>query len=321
MPPADSPRALGWPDVPVEVRRAIADAVGAPVVSASSPPGGFTPGVAVRLLLADGRRCFVKAASAAYGDWVAAAYRHEAAVNVHLPPSVPAPRMWTHLDDGEWICLVFDDVAGRFPSPSWDGDDLVRVLDTVDRSAQALTPSPVPDAAGVQDAFAAVLGGAWERLAEDPALPDADPWAAAHLPALISRERHWVDGVDGRTLLHLDLRRDNILLTPTEVVFVDWAWPAVGAPWLDLVCFLPGVTGPTARHDLDAVFSSRAAGRAAPPAAVDAFLVALAGYWRAGSLLPAPAYAPQLRTEQRLAADGATRWLRARASGWSSTST
>jgi aminoglycoside phosphotransferase len=299
----------------------LADSVGASIVSAQSPPGGFTPGVAARLLLADGRRCFVKAASASYGDWVLAAYRHEASVNVHLPSSVPAPRMWTHIDDGDWVCLIFDDVAGRFPSPSWEGDDLTRVLDALDRSARALTPNPMPDAATVREAFAAVLGVAWERLREDPALPDADPWAAEHLPALIALEPRWADGVDGQTLLHLDLRLDNILLTPTEVMFVDWAWPAVGAPWLDLACFLPTVAGRTIDHDPDAVFLSRAAAREAPPAAVDAFLVALAGYWRTNSLLPVPSYAPQLRMEQQLAADGAIRWLRARASSWSSETT
>ena len=320
-PPDRPPRRTGWPELPVAVRRAVRDAVGASVVSASSPPGGFTSGVASRLLLADGRRCFVKAASRASADWVVAAYRHEASVNVHLPPSVPAPRMWTHLDDGNWICLVFDDVAGRFPSPSWDDGDLTRVLDALDRSARALTPNPVPGAAAVREAFAGVLGGAWEELREHSALPDVDPWAAAHLPDLIAREPRWADGTDGDTLLHLDLRRDNVLLTPTEVALVDWAWPAVGAAWLDLVCFLPTVAARSTRHDVESVFASRAAARAARPAAVDAFLVALAGYWRTNSLLPAPSYAPALREEQRLAADGATRWLRARAVRWSSPGT
>ncbi|PRY48529.1 hypothetical protein LY71_109166 [Geodermatophilus tzadiensis] len=307
-----------WSALPLAVRQAVTDAAGAPVVSAESPPGGHTPGVAARLVLADGRRCFVKAASAAHGDWVVAAYRHEATVSAHLPPSVPAPRMWTHLDDGDWVCLVFDDVAGRFPSPSWDDGDLTRVLDAVDRSARALTPNPVPGAAPVRDAFAGVLGGAWSRLREHAALPEVDPWAADHLADLVAREPHWADGVDGETLLHLDLRRDNVLLTPTGTAFVDWAWPAVGTPWLDLVCLLPTVAGRTDRHDVEAVFLSRVAGRTAPPAAVDAVLVALAGYWRAGSLLPAPPYAPGLREEQRLAAEGATRWLRTRAASWSS---
>ena len=85
----------------------------------------------------------MKAISASYGEWALAAYRHEASVNNYLPTAVPAPRMWTYIDDGEWICLIFDDAAGRFPSPSWDGDDLPRVLDL---RARALTPNPTPNA-------------------------------------------------------------------------------------------------------------------------------------------------------------------------------
>jgi hypothetical protein len=307
---------MSWSDLPESVRQAVTDSVGTPIVSARTPLGGFTPGVTARLQLGDGRRCFVKAASASSGEWVRTAYRHEASVNDHLPMAVPAPKMWTSIDDGEWICLIFDDVDGRFPSPSWDGDDLPRVLDALDLSARVLTPNPAPITAPVRDAFSGVLGSSWQRLHDDPALADADSWAAEHLAALIAKEPHWNDGIDGATLLHLDLRRDNILLTPTDVMFVDWAWPAVGAAWLDLACFLPTVAGQTARHDVDAVFRSRHAGRTAPAEAVDAFLVALAGYWRSNSLLPAPSYAPLLRLEQQLAANGATRWLRTRAGSW-----
>jgi hypothetical protein len=303
------PGRANWTDVPEWVRQAIINAVGSPIVSIRTPPGGFTPGVVARLLLADGRRCFVKAASPEYGDWVTRAYRHEAAVNAHLPCMVPAPRMWAHLDVGDWVCLLFDDVPGRFPSPTWDGDDLIRVLDALDRSVRALTPNPVPDAPLVRDAFSSVVGGSWERLADDPRLARVDPWAADHLPGLVALERRWADGVDGETLLHLDLRRDNILLSPTEVMFIDWAWPAVGAPWLDLACLLPTVAAQSPTCEVERIFRSREAGRTAPPESVDAFLAALAGYWRSNSLLRAPSYAPLLRNEQQLAADGASRWL------------
>src|SRR3954453_3493660 len=111
VPPTDlrRPGRLSWTDVPEQVRQAVIDAIGAPIVSVRTPPGGFTPGVVARVLLADGRRCFVKAASAVHGDWVATAYRHEASVNAHLPRTIPAPRMWVHLDVSDWVCLVFDD--------------------------------------------------------------------------------------------------------------------------------------------------------------------------------------------------------------------
>jgi hypothetical protein len=305
-------RRWSWDDIPPSVQKAITDRVEASLVSTETPPGGFTPGVAARALLSDGRRCFLKAACASSGDWVLSAYRHEAFVNAHLPPSVPAPRLWSYLDDGEWVCLIFDDVPGRFPFAMWEGDDLTRVLDALDRSAQALTPNPMPKAPTVLDAFATILGSTWERLQDDPRLVHADPWAAEHSSALTAMEAHWADGVQGDTLLHLDIRRDNILLTPTEVWFVDWAWPAVGAAWLDLACLLPTVAGRTTRHDVNSVFLSRRVGRNAPPPAVDAFLAALAGYWRSNSFLPDPPYSPMLRKEQRLAADGAIRWLRKR---------
>ena len=45
----------------------------------------------------------------------------------------------------------------------------------------------------------------------------------------------------GSSLLHLDVRADNLLLTADGVCFTDWPWAATGAPWLDLVAFLPSV--------------------------------------------------------------------------------
>ena len=45
----------------------------------------------------------------------------------------------------------------------------------------------------------------------------------------------------GDSLLHFDVRADNVLLTDTRVHFVDWPWAAVGVRWLDLVAMLPSV--------------------------------------------------------------------------------
>ena len=59
-------RGGGWPrvqwhQVPAVVRTGIEDQLGSTVVSAQSQPGGFSPGSADRVVLADGRRAFVKA--------------------------------------------------------------------------------------------------------------------------------------------------------------------------------------------------------------------------------------------------------------------
>ena len=52
-----------WEDLPAPVRAGIEARLGAPVLDAASQAGGFSPGVACRVTLADGRRAFVKAIS------------------------------------------------------------------------------------------------------------------------------------------------------------------------------------------------------------------------------------------------------------------
>ena len=52
---------IQWADLPASLRASVEDALGSPVVSADSQPGGFSPGSADRVVLADGRRAFVKA--------------------------------------------------------------------------------------------------------------------------------------------------------------------------------------------------------------------------------------------------------------------
>ena len=37
----------------------------------------------------------------------------------------------------------------------------------------------------------------------------------------------------GSTLLHNDVRADNVLITADKVVFVDWPAACTGAPWFE----------------------------------------------------------------------------------------
>jgi aminoglycoside phosphotransferase (APT) family kinase protein len=125
------------------------------------------------------------------------------------------------------------------------------VLDAVTELAASLTPAPVA-APLVADRFAGSLQGwrslrdAQRRGVED--LTDVDPWVARHLPALATLEAGWADAAAGRSLIHADLRADNVLLTRDRVFILDWAWACVGAPWFDLVSMLPSVHLQAARH-------------------------------------------------------------------------
>jgi thiamine kinase-like enzyme len=73
-----------------------------------------------------------------------------------------------------------------------------------------------------------------ERLAR---LPVAHPWAADHLATLIELENAGRAAARGDTLVHFDAYPHNILLTRSQVLFVDWPHARLGAPFLDLIMF------------------------------------------------------------------------------------
>jgi len=145
-------------------------------------------------------------------------------------------------DDGEWVVLAFDDVDGRAPELPWRAGELDRVLDALHELATLLTPSPI--ALEPASESLARLFGRWHRIADpsDVSAPnrneDVDeerlPIGIRNvLDDLVELESRWPESVRGDTLVHLDVRADNLLLTSDRVLVVDWPWAAVGAPWLD----------------------------------------------------------------------------------------
>jgi hypothetical protein len=143
---------VAWPDLPPDVRRTIERLAGAPVARATTQPGGFSPGLAARLLLTNGRRCFAKSVNATAHPIEGTFHRTEARVSAALPTPVPAPRLLGTADEAEvggaaggdeWVSLVFEDVAGHQPPVPWRRDDLMRVLDAMSTLAESLTPSPM----------------------------------------------------------------------------------------------------------------------------------------------------------------------------------
>jgi aminoglycoside phosphotransferase (APT) family kinase protein len=310
-PPAVGVR-VGWDQVPGWVRDGVEGRLGGRVVEAATQATGFSPGLAVRVRLEDGRRAFVKAVGPEPNPDSPEAHRAEARVMAVLPRSAPAPRLLWSLDRDGWVALAFEDVDGVHPALPWRPDELERVLAMVTGMARVLTPAPPgppPIADRLRDAFAG-----WRRVAAGHDLAGLDPWAARHLHRLADLEAGWTRASQGPTLLHSDLRADNLLLTPTRVVAVDWPWACVGAAWVDLLLLLPSVAmqgGP----DPEAVFAAHPLAAAADPASVTATLAAWAGFLVAGARLPPPPGLPTLRAFQRGQAVVALDWLRRR-TGW-----
>jgi Ser/Thr protein kinase RdoA (MazF antagonist) len=305
---------LVWADLPEQVRTGIEGVLGAPVVETTSEPGGFSPGLAARVVLADGRRMFVKAVNSARNVESVRLLSNEARIltelaDVDLRPPVVVPALRGQYVHGDWIALVITEVDGRTPTIPWRTAELDRVVDAVQTLGECLTPTPLA-AASITEAYATIMNQ-WRTLAATKEIPTGlPPWAAANIDRLAELEADWPAAAAGNTLLHLDLRADNLLLAEDQVFVVDWPHACVGAAWVDLLVMLPSVI--MQGGDPDRCWRRYPAGRDVDADRVNSFLAALAGYFAVSALRPPPPELPRLRDFQRAQGDAALSWLRER---------
>ena len=200
-PPPDRGVRLEWAEMPGRVRAAIERWLGGTVVDAVTQPTGFSPGVAARLLVDDGRRVFVKAVGPERNPDTPGMHRREARIMAAMPCAAPVPRLlWTYDEgDGGWVALVFEDVNGRHPTRPWRTDELDRVVAAMEDLSRLLTPSPMAAAtAGTASAMFAKYVRGWRPLQEErpSRLGCLDEWSRRNLHKFSSHRGHgrWVVG-------------------------------------------------------------------------------------------------------------------------------
>ena len=199
-----------WAELPAHVRRLVEQRLGGTVVDAISQGSGYTPGFASRLTLADGSGVFVKAADDATRAPFAESYREEIRKLERLPADVPAPRLrWWHDSDG-WVVLCLDDVAGRPPHRPWRSDELSSAVAAVTAMSQALTPAPEGLTLPSWRDELADFPAYWERFQPEGLM-------AEHGEQTRELARAGLE-VDGDTLVHCDLRDDNIVVDEAGLV-------------------------------------------------------------------------------------------------------
>jgi serine/threonine protein kinase len=299
---------IGWADLPSHVRREVEAVVGERVLDAVSQRGGFSPGSADRVRTTGGRRAFVKAVSSAANPHSPEMHRREARIAAALPAAAPTPTLLGSYDDGEWVALVYEDIEGRHPATPWLSDELRRVQAALTELASALTPSPLADLPTAADALADDLAG-WRRITAEPPA-DLDPWQATHLDELASLADRGVRALVGDTLVHTDIRADNILLgADGQVTVVDWPSACRGPAWFDQLSLLVNVRL-YGGHDTPALIERYAADSGVCRADLTAALAGLAGYFTDGARRPAPPGLPTLREFQRVQSEAVLSWLR-----------
>jgi aminoglycoside phosphotransferase (APT) family kinase protein len=298
--------------LPESVRSAIEKRLGGKVLEAVTQPGGFSPGLAARLRLDDGRRVFVKAVSEAANPDTPIMHRREARIVAALPASAPVPRLlWTY-DENGWVALAYEDVDGRHPGAPWTDADLLLVIDALKKMSSDLTPSPIATEVTASGAFEHGING-W-RIAVVRGEQRLDPWCVKHLARLADLESRAPAAAAGETLLHFDTRADNILIAGDRVFVLDWPSARTGAAFVDWLCMAPSVAmqgGPAPgdfmnRFDLSGVRQED----------FDAILCSVAGYFVVRALDPPPPGIPTVRAFQAAQGEVSLAWLKNRL-GWS----
>ncbi len=126
----------------------------------------------------------------------------EASIAPYLTGIAP-PLRW-HLDVAGWDLLGFDYLPGRAADLAPGSHDLAAVARTLARLSELEPPDlPLPR-----------IEKRWNGLADDADL------------ALLA----------GDHVLHTDLNPNNILVSNDRAWLVDWAWPTLGAAWIDPAC-------------------------------------------------------------------------------------
>ena len=307
-----------WADLPADLRAAISARLDARVTWASTAGGGFTHGFAGVLQTVAGDRVFIKAASLIdqrhLSDW----YAREAAVTAVLPAGLAVARpRWTLTAAGHYV-ICLDAIDGRMPGLPWGTAELAATLATYGTVAEALrVPTAELIALGaprLADLARADLSW-WAELATGrETLPNIPAVAQHRLPELAALEARLPGYAESTSMIHGDLRVDNVLLDAAGAAWLcDWTWLCFGPPWFDLAGLL--VTAYASGLDADGLFGTHPAASDAPADGLEVALAALSGYWLVRAAAGPSGGSPHIRSHQRWSGEMALGWLAERR-GW-----
>ncbi|WP_316186299.1 MULTISPECIES: phosphotransferase [unclassified Bradyrhizobium] len=295
--------------MPIRLAERMSTWLPVPIVRVEHQPSGLAPGIRCTLTLADGSRRFLKAVGDHHNPRSPVIFAREARINVLLPRMSLRPELAAHLSDGRWELLLFEHVAGSAWTLGADEPSFERCVASMLRWVD----DPLPAPAGLEplaDVETDLFRG-WATL-RDAGWPAGSLRSARRLDTLCQLEDEARAMLAGDTLLHGDLRIDNMLISEKAVSIVDWAWASRGSPLFDMLTFLnDGMVRASAlcpRKVADDLVAARF-----PDPAILRGLAALAGFYsHAASRPPVPGL-PGLRPFQQRQAAGFLRWLEDRA--------
>ena len=308
-----------WSELPRDIVSELEAFLGDQIISASTMHGGFSPGIAARVTTSSGMHVFVKAVSAESNIDAAIFHRREinVATGLNTVAELHVPRLLWSWDAPEspWVALAFENVEGSQPSQPWIESELNQVIVAIEQLSIRLTPSPLTQPAiSLARNTGVISKNHWQYRVDNPAA-GLDSWSTRNLLKLADLSSAAADAVNGSTLLHMDLRADNMLITHQgDIRIVDWPHAGIGDAWLDPMFMAASVElngGPKASQ----FFSRFESARNADQDAVTIALASTAGFFISQSLEPDIPGLPGLRSFQAAQGRIARNWLAERL-GW-----
>ena len=209
----------------------IADVTGREVDRLNPVQGGYTNACRRIVRFRDGNTAFAKCAT----DRRTSAWLHsEISVYRQLYGDFMAAVL--AYDDEEPPLLILEDLTANAWPPPWTGSRVDRVLDSL--AAIHESQANLPE---YQEIF---THRGWHEVAAHPEAflsirVASESWLTKCLPTLL--EAYDRVEPEGKALVHLDVRSDNICFRNDRAVLVDWNNACFGNPDLDIAFWLPGL--------------------------------------------------------------------------------
>lgn len=219
---------------PSDIVERVERLVRARAISWVKTKGGYSSAGRYRVKFDDSSSAFVKwGTDELTAGWLRDEYRIYSTLRADF---IPALIEW---EDAEHPILILEDLAGGHWPPPWSASQIEHVFDLLENVRSTQMPDEFPVLTRLGEGF-----NGWETIAEDPSGflglgIVSDTWLAHALPILLKAETE--AQLEGGSLVHTDVRSDNICLLSDRTLLVDWNWAKRGNPMLDVVIWLPSL--------------------------------------------------------------------------------
>lgn len=212
----------------------ISAATGKTVANMRTVQRGYSLAQRIIVAFSDGTSLFAKIGTNEFtSGWLRDEYRIYTSLSGSFMPTC-----FGFDGDGMNPILLLEDLSDAHWPPPWDEEQIQQVL----ASLEEVWQSSLPDLPLLSE-NSRLLDG-WQRVAEAPRSflsigLASDSWLEKALPRLLAIDAPNV--VQGDSLLHLDLRSDNMCLVGKRVLLIDWNGVCIGNRDFDLGAWLPSL--------------------------------------------------------------------------------